>query len=77
MKTRKIAIVIVMSLLAATSISFASVTIYNPNIPYSQQRVNGPVGREFTVYCQSSDTWGVLGFKQYSAKKMREAKRKE
>ena len=41
--------------LTFSALSYARVFTYMPNIPWSRERINAPVGREFVVYCQLTD----------------------
>ncbi len=55
--------------LTFSALSYARVFTYMPNIPWSRERINAPVGREFVVYCQLTDVWRTLGFRQVATKK--------
>ena len=50
------------------TLTYASVFTYIPNVPWFNEKVNAPVGREFKIYCTSSDVWGLLGFRQVANK---------
>jgi hypothetical protein len=52
----------------SATISYASVFTYIPNVPWSQEKQNGAVGREFKIYCTRSDKYASLGFIQLANK---------
>lgn len=52
-----------------STLTYARVTFYNPNIPWSVERINAPAGREFVIYCQALDNWATIGFRQVATKK--------
>ncbi len=63
---------LIIAVALSTDSSFAQrVVSYVPNVPWNQERINAPVGREFVIYCTVGwwPSWTTLGFRQVSNKK--------
>lgn len=68
-KGRPIGLALGLLILTFSALTYARVFTYIPNVPWSMERINAPAGREFVIYCQLFDTWGMLGFRQVATKK--------
>jgi hypothetical protein len=64
-----IAMVLLLAMIVSGIVAAQSkVFTYIPNVPWSVERVNGSVGREFKIYCTKSffgGEYAVLGFKHF------------
>ena len=57
----------VIALLA--TMSHANVLVFEPNVPWVQERINAPAGREFRIYCHADDPIFKIAFRQITRKK--------
>jgi hypothetical protein len=58
----------VLTVLTFARFCYARVFTYIPDVPWSMEKINDPVGREFKIYCTRDDSWAVIAFIQTSTR---------